>query len=174
MFGLEFPPTGELVERYAEALDLLDRYLRNDITCFQGAFYSLCDAPNRPAPIQKPRPPLVLGAHGPRMIRLAAQYADTWNSRGTPQEMRERNDLMNEACAELGRDPREVKRSLLYVIAQMPEEQPWDSIDAFTDFVGRFAEAGVQEFIFQPPEPERYAIVERIAHDIIPGLRTAI
>jgi alkanesulfonate monooxygenase SsuD/methylene tetrahydromethanopterin reductase-like flavin-dependent oxidoreductase (luciferase family) len=172
MFGLEFPPTGELVDRYAEALDLLDRYLSNDFTSFEGAYYSLRDAPNRPASIQKPRPPLVLGAHGPRMIRLAARYADTWNSRGTPEEMRERNQLMDEACQKEGRNPREVKRSLLYVIAQMPEEQPWDSVDAFTDFVGRFAEAGVKEFIFQPPEPEHYDLVERVAHDIIPGLRT--
>jgi len=173
MFGLEFPPTGELVDRYAEALDLLDRYLRNDITSFEGAFYTLREAPNRPAPVQKPRPPLVLGAHGPRMIRLAARYADTWNSRGTPQEMRERNELMDEACAKEGRDPREVKRSLLYVIAQMPEERPWDSVDAFVDYVGRFAEAGVQEFIFQPPDPEHYDMVERVAHEIIPGLRNA-
>jgi alkanesulfonate monooxygenase SsuD/methylene tetrahydromethanopterin reductase-like flavin-dependent oxidoreductase (luciferase family) len=172
MFGLEFPPTGELVDRYAEALDLLDRYLRNDITSFEGAFYTLRDAPNRPAPIQKPRPPLMLGAHGPRMIRLAARYADTWNSRGTPEEMHERNQLMDEACHKEGRNPRDVKRSLLYVIAQMPEEQPWDSVDAFTDFVGRFSEAGVQEFIFQPPEPEHYSMVERVAYDIIPGLRT--
>jgi len=173
MFGLEFPPTGELVDRYAEALDLLDRYLRNDITSFEGAFYTLREAPNRPAPVQQPRPPLVLGAHGPRMIRLAARYADTWNSRGTPQEMRERNELMDEACAKEGRDPREVKRSLLYVIAQMPEERPWDSVDAFVDYVGRFAEAGVQEFIFQPPDPEHYDMVERVAHEIIPGLRNA-
>ena len=173
MFGLEFPPTGELVDRYAEALDLLDRYLRNDITSFEGAFYTLREAPNRPAPVQQPRPPLVLGAHGPRMIRLAARYADTWNSRGTPQEMRERNELMDEACAKEGRDPREVKRSLLYVIAQMPEERPWDSVDAFVDYVGRFAEAGVQEFIFQPPDPEHYDMVERVAHEIIPGLRKA-
>lgn len=174
MFGLDFPPTGELVDRYEEALDLLDRFLSNDTTSFEGAYYSLHDAPNRPAPIQRPRLPFVIGAHGPRMIRIAARYADTWNSRGTPHEMRERNDLMDAACAKNGRDPKSVKRSLLYVIAQMPEEHPWDSIDAFTDFVGRFAEAGVQEFILQPPEPEHYGIVERIAHEIIPGLRTAI
>ena len=66
--------------------------------------------------------------------------------------------------------PSEVKRSLLYVIAQMPEEQPWESVDAFTDFVGRFAEAGIEEFIFQPPEPEAYPLVERIAREVIPTL----
>ncbi|MDQ3539684.1 MAG: LLM class flavin-dependent oxidoreductase [Chloroflexota bacterium] len=171
MFGLEFQETGELVDRYAEALDLLDRYLSNDMTSFAGEFYTLRDAPNRPAPLQRPRPPLVLGAHGPRMIRLAARYADTWNSRGTPKEMRHRNDLMNEACAKNGRDPGEVKRSMLYVVAQMEDERPWASVDAFEDFVGRFSEAGVREFLFQPPPPERFDIIERVATECIPKLR---
>jgi alkanesulfonate monooxygenase SsuD/methylene tetrahydromethanopterin reductase-like flavin-dependent oxidoreductase (luciferase family) len=40
MFGLDFPETGELVDRYAEALDLLDRFLRNDTTCFEGEYYT--------------------------------------------------------------------------------------------------------------------------------------
>ncbi len=172
MFGLDFPETGELVDRFAETLDLLDRYLSNDITSFAGEYYSLKNAPNRPAPIQRPRPPLVLGAHGPRMIRLAARYADTWNSRGTPDEMRQRNEAMDDACRRYGRDPAAVKRSLLYVVAQMPDERPWDSVDAFADFVGRFGAAGVQEFIFQPPPPDRFAIVERVATDAIPALRT--
>lgn len=172
MFGLEFPATADLVDRYAEALDLLDRYLRNDVTTFDGEYYSLANAWNRPAPVQQPRPPLVVGAHGPRMITLAAKYADTWNSRGTPEEMRERNQRMNDACERVGRDPQSVKRSMLYVVAQMPTEQPWDSTDAFEDFVGRFTEAGVREFLFQPPPPEQFDIVERVATDVLPKLRT--
>jgi hypothetical protein len=54
----------------------------------------------------------------------------------------------------------------------MPEESPWESVDAFEDFVGRFSDAGVQEFIFQPPQPEHFAMVERISLDVIPRLRT--
>lgn len=173
MFGLDFPETGELVDRYAETLDLLDRFLSNEVTSFEGEYYSLREAPNRPAPIQKPRPPIMIGAHGPRMIDLAARYADTWNTRGTPGEVRERNLRMDDACARNGRNPKSVKRSLLYVIAQMTDEDPWASVDAFTDFVGRFAEAGVQEFILQPPPPDRYGMVERVAIEVIPSLRQA-
>ncbi|HWV24473.1 MAG TPA: LLM class flavin-dependent oxidoreductase [Thermomicrobiales bacterium] len=173
MFGIDFPPTRDLVDRYEEALDLIDRYLRNDITTLEGAWYSLKEAPNRPAPVQQPRIPFVLGAHKPRMIQLAARYADTWNSRGTVEEIRERNAMLDAACAAEGRNPAEIKRSLLYVIAHMTDEDPWSSVDAFTDFVGRFGEAGIQEFIFQPPDPERYELVERIAADVIPDLRQA-
>jgi alkanesulfonate monooxygenase SsuD/methylene tetrahydromethanopterin reductase-like flavin-dependent oxidoreductase (luciferase family) len=171
MFGLEFPRTRQLVEQYAEAVDLLDRYLRGDQTTFDGEYYHLKEAWNRPAPLQQPRMPLMLGAHGPKMIDIAAQYADTWNSRGTPEDMRERNARMDEACLRHDRDPGSIKRSMLYVVAQMPEEQPWDSIDAFEDYVGRFSEAGVQEFIFQPPMPDRLDIVERVATDTLPKLR---
>ncbi len=173
MFGLDFPKTGELVERYAEAIDLLDRFLSGDQTTFEGEHYTLRAAYNRPSPVQKPRMPLMLGAHGPRMIDLVSHYADTWNSRGTPAEMRERNTRMDEACIRNDRDPSAVKRSMLYVVAQMPEEQPWDSTDAFADFVGRFSDAGVQEFILQPPPPDRFDIVGRVAQDILPGLRSS-
>ena len=80
---------------------LLDRFLRSDTTTFEGEYYSLKDAPNRPLPVQRPRPPFMLGAHGPRMIRLCARYADTWNSRGTPAEIRDRNDQLDAACAKI-------------------------------------------------------------------------
>jgi alkanesulfonate monooxygenase SsuD/methylene tetrahydromethanopterin reductase-like flavin-dependent oxidoreductase (luciferase family) len=171
MFGLEFPTTRILVEQYAEAVDLLDRYLRSDQTTFSGEYYTLHGAYNRPAPVQQPRMPLMLGAHGPKMIDIAAQYADTWNSRGTPEEMRQRNAQMDEACVRHDRDPKSVKRSMLFVVAQMPDEHPWDSTDAFADYVGRFSEAGVQEFIFQPPPVERLDMVERVATDVLPTLR---
>jgi len=171
MFGIDFPPTGELVDRYSEALDLVDRFLRNDVTTFEGEYYTLKNAPNRPLPVQQPRPPIMIGAHGPRMIRLAARYADSWNSRGTVDEIRQRNQVMDAACAKIGRDPREVKRSLLFIPSQMPGEAPWDSPEAFIDFVGRFSEAGVQEFLMQPPLPEHYDMLERIAREVIPALR---
>lgn len=170
MFGIEFPEVQERVDRYEEALDMLDRYLRNDTTTVEGAYYSMRDAINRPAPVQQPRIPFVLGAHKKRTIGLAARYADTWNTRGTVDEVRERNAMLDDACAREDRDPASVKRSLLYVIAHMVDEHPWDSVDAFTDYVGRFSDAGIQEFIFQPPEPEAYPLLERIAREIIPAL----
>ena len=53
-FGIDFPPTGLRVSQYGEALELLDTFLRNDVTSFAGEHYTLRDAPNRPPPVHGP------------------------------------------------------------------------------------------------------------------------
>jgi F420-dependent oxidoreductase-like protein len=170
MFGLELPGAAELVERFREAVAVVDLLLRQDVTTYEGRFYRVREAPFRPPPVQRPRPPLTLGAHGPKMLGIVAEYADRWNSTGTVAEMAERNRLLDERCAALGRDPATILRSHLWVAALLPEERPWDSPEAFRDFVGRFREAGVGEFLLQPP-PDGLAAVERIAEEAIPALR---
>ena len=172
MFGLELPPAPELVERYREAIEVVDLLLRNDVSTYTGRYYQVREARFRPGPIQRPRPPLVLGAHRPRMLRIVAQYADTWNSHGSPDEMRTRNAILDEACATIGRDPRSIVRSLYGWAALMPHD-PWQSVDAFQDMVGRYREAGIEEFLIDQPRPEQHAQLERIAADVLPTLRAA-
>lgn len=171
MFGVRYPDAPERVAMFAEAVQIVDALLRNDVTTFHGTHYRLTEAPFRPGPVQKPRPPLTLAAHSPRMLRIIAPYADRWNSMGSPAEMRERGARLDEACAAVGRNPAEILRSLLYVPAIMPDERPWDSLDAFRDFAGRFAEAGVEELILQPPLDGNWEIVERVAREVIPAIR---
>ena len=106
------------------------------------------------------------------MLRIIAQYADTWNSFGSVDEMRERNARLDEACTKLGRDPRCIVRSL-YGWASMLPSDPWQSLDAFHDMVGRYDEAGVNEFLIDQPRPEQEAVLERVAAEVLPSLRTA-
>jgi F420-dependent oxidoreductase-like protein len=171
VFGLAFPETRTLVNRYAEAVALIDTYLRHDHASFEGKHYRLDGAYNRPGPVQQPRPPLVMGAHGPRMLKLVARYADTWNSFAPPDELKRRNAQLTAYCEEIGRDPASVRRSMFYGVNQSREEKPWSSLDAFEDYIGRYREAGMQEFILQPPLPEQFSMVERVASDILPKLR---
>lgn len=171
MYGIPFPEPPELVERFREAVEVCDALLRHDTVSYDGRFYRLEEALFRPAPAQRPRPPFTLGAHGPKMMRIVARYADRWNSTGTLEEMRRRNASLDEACAEVGRDPGEVLRSHLHVGMILPHERPWDSADAFADFVGRFGEVGVREFILQPPADLPRETLERIWLDTIPRLQ---
>ncbi len=173
LYGLRYPDDAERVAMFREAVEIVDRLLRNDVTSFDGEHYQLRDAPFRPAPVQRPRPPLTLAAHRPKMLRFIAPYADRWNSMGTTEELRERGARLDDACVAIGRDPGEIIRSVLYVPSIMPFERPWDSANVFRDFAGRFQEAGINEFLLQPPPAEQGAIYEQIALEVIPSLKSA-
>jgi alkanesulfonate monooxygenase SsuD/methylene tetrahydromethanopterin reductase-like flavin-dependent oxidoreductase (luciferase family) len=170
MFGIEYPENAVRVSRFGEAVQILDLLLRNDVASFAGVHYQLDQATFRPAPVQRPRPPLTLAAHGPKMLRLIAPYVDRWNSMGSPDEMGERGARLDEALIAAGRDPATVTKSVLYVPSVTPDEHPWDSADAFVDFVGRYRERGVRDFILQPASASR-DVLERISGEILPDLR---
>jgi len=169
-YGLDFPPPAERVARFRECVEIVDALLRNEVTTYAGKYYQLQDAAFRPGPVQQPRPPLVLGGSKPKMLRIVAEYADTWNAFGSVEEMRERNALLDAQCAAIGRDPKEISRSL-YGWASMMGSDPWQSADAFTQIIGAYREAGVNEFILDAPGEDRFPLLERIAADIIPAMR---
>jgi alkanesulfonate monooxygenase SsuD/methylene tetrahydromethanopterin reductase-like flavin-dependent oxidoreductase (luciferase family) len=176
-FGLPFPPPGERVGRFREAVEIVDSLLRHEATTFEGRYYRLTEASLRPAPLQKPRPPLTLGAHRPRMLRICAEYADSWNSFGTVEEMRERNELLDQACAAVGREPREIRRSFYGWASQMKAQglpDPWQSTAAFEDVVGRYLAVGIGEFVIDQPRPEQFGVLEQVVTDVLPALRRAM
>jgi alkanesulfonate monooxygenase SsuD/methylene tetrahydromethanopterin reductase-like flavin-dependent oxidoreductase (luciferase family) len=171
MFGVRYPDDAERVGRLGEAVRVLDLMLRNELSDFDGDWYRLEGAISRPAPVQSPRPPFTLAAHGPRMLRLIAPFVDRWNSMGSPQEMSERAARLDEALVAAGRDPASVTKSVLFVPSITPDERPWNSVDAFADFVGRYREAGMTDFILQPPTGEQEGMLERVSTELLPGLR---
>ena len=173
-FGIPLPPVGELIGRFHEAVQIVDTLLRHGVCTFSGKHYQLKDAHIRPRPVQKPRPPLTLGAHKSRMLRICAEYADAWNSFGTVAQMRERNQILDEHCAAIGRDPRTIWRSFYGWASKMAEQglpDPWASVAAFEDVVDQYRAAGVNEFIIDQPRPEQRSVLERVATDVIPRLR---
>lgn len=173
-FGIPLPPPGDRRRAFGEAVQIIDSLLRNETTTFDGRYYQLDGAYVRPGPVQKPRPPLTLGAHKPMMLRICAEYADTWNSLGTVDEIRERNQILDQHCADIGRDPREIRRSFYGWSAKLSEQglaDPWESTDAFEEMVGRYREVGINEFIIDQPRPEQFPVLETVAADVIPRIR---
>ncbi len=173
-FGIELPPPGDLRRRFREAVQIIDSLLTNETTTFHGRYYQLDGAYVRPAPVQKPRPPFTLGAKKTHMLRICAEFADTWNSVGSVEEIRERNEILNGHCADLGRDPGEIRRSIYAWAAKLTEQglaDPWDSVDAFEDLVGQYRAVGVNEFIIDHPKPAQYGVLEKVAADVLPGMR---
>ena len=112
--GVAWWPAAERVARYREAVHVVDQMLRHEVTTWQGDYYGVENAEMCPRPVQRPRPPLTIPAHGPSMLRVAAEYAETWSSWGgyhieTEPQMfaatRDRSALFDDLSAELGRDP---------------------------------------------------------------------
>ena len=167
MFGIPFPETKELVGRFREAVQVIDLLTREDTSSFDWKYYQLKDAQSRPASIQKPRPPLVIGAFGPRMLKIVATYADTWNAFGTPAEMRERNQMLDVYCRELGRDPDTLDRSLYYWVPKS-DADPWASKQAFNDVIDPYIEAGVNQFILDQPRDDQLDMLEWAAAEVLP------
>jgi len=76
MLGLPYDAPATRVSRMIEAVTLIDRLFAEDSVDASGAYYTVHGARLLPKPIQKPRPPLMIGGGGPRMLRFAATHAD--------------------------------------------------------------------------------------------------
>jgi F420-dependent oxidoreductase-like protein len=173
-YGIPFPPLGERFGRLEEQLSIITGLWTTPLGetySFDGDHYTLHDSPALPKPVQQPRPPIVVGGHGPRRTpRLAARHADEYNVPFAPLEVCTRQyGLVAEACEALGRDPSSVLRSAALVlccgsdeaevqrradrIGRKPEElrrngaagTPAEVIDK----LGTYAEAGVARVYLQ-------------------------
>lgn len=168
-YGVAYPGPKELVDRFEESTEIIHGLLTHERFTYEGTHYQVHDALFRPGPYGG-RIPLTLGAHGPRMLGIVARFADRWNSYGTVEEIRERNARLDEACLKIGRDPNEILRSLYGWTLKLGAD-PWSSPDAFQDIVGRYTEVGVREFLIEGPHDHQLEMAERIAREVVPGLR---
>lgn len=118
--GMGFPSPGERIARLAEAVDVLNGLLGGGPFTYEGKYHRAVNAVNKPAAVQLPRPPIIVGGKGDRLLRLVAERADGWNTCWvwTPAAYRERRAMLDRICDEVGRDPATVQRSLgLYALA---------------------------------------------------------
>jgi len=80
-FGFDFPETSERVERFAEQLEIVHRLWTEERVDFRGRYYTLENAPGLPKPVQKPRPPIIVGGSGKRgTVDPALRFADEYNA----------------------------------------------------------------------------------------------
>jgi F420-dependent oxidoreductase-like protein len=109
-WGSGFP---ERLDRLDEAVMLLRRLLDGErIAEHAGRFYTMRDALCEPRPVQA-RLPILIGGSGPKKtLRTTARYADAWNSSGTAEELAAKDAILRERCAEVGRNPDEIVRTV--------------------------------------------------------------
>jgi F420-dependent oxidoreductase-like protein len=126
-FGYDLLDVDARFARFEEALQVVSLLLRSEgPVSFSGAFYRLDGAEFMPNPIRSGSIPIVIGGNGPRRtLPLAARFADEWNGVYLSREaFQERNRLLDTLAREAGRDPGEIKRTLMTrVIFGRDEEQ---------------------------------------------------
>jgi alkanesulfonate monooxygenase SsuD/methylene tetrahydromethanopterin reductase-like flavin-dependent oxidoreductase (luciferase family) len=161
-YGFHFPPPGERVGRFREAVQILKSLFANERTTFEGRYYQLDDAAFMPGPVRPTGIPLVVGTRGARMLRTVAEYADIWNMVSGPDGVAETADLLREACAAVGRDP----LALRWSIAAWPGRVGFDALaepDRIADLVRAYMAQGISEVIFMWTNAADVAALERAA-----------
>jgi F420-dependent oxidoreductase-like protein len=159
-YGIELPPPGRRLDRFAEACEVLTGLLRQERTSVDGQHFTLRDALCEPKPVQE-RLPLLVGGKGDRMLGIVARYADEWNMWGLPEVIAERSAVLERHCERLDRDPGEIRRSAQALVFLTDDEATaadlvervapraavGGPVDRLTEVVGRWQEVGLDEVI---------------------------
>lgn len=179
-YGFDFPPVAERMDRLEEALQICRAMFERDHVSFDGAHFRTEDARNLPRPVQAGGPEILVGGGGERRtLRLVAQYADACNLHGDPDGIRHKLDVLHRHCADVGRDPAEIRVTRLATLVITSSAQQTGELQNFlaraagpdaltTSNLGQpgevveqlqaLAEAGVEEFIFNMPLADPAAI----------------
>jgi F420-dependent oxidoreductase-like protein len=109
--GFDYPRDGVRLDMLEEALQICRLMFTEETPSFSGRHYRIQDAYNLPRPLRGDIPILVGGGGEKRTLRLVAQYADACNVHGDPAMIRHKMAVIDRHCADVGRDPAEVRRT---------------------------------------------------------------
>jgi F420-dependent oxidoreductase-like protein len=165
MLGIPFYTAGERIRRLGEALTVCRKLWTEERASFDGRYYRLTDAISNPKPLQRPHPPIWVGGGGEKLtLRVVAEHADVWNVIGSVEEVVRKASVLDQHCAEVGRDPVEIRRSV------QPRLDPADPA-AMVDLLHAYIEAGFTEnIIYVPPGDEPVRAAEIAAERVLPEI----
>ena len=165
MLGLEFGSKNDRADRLEESVQVIRALWTQPRTTFEGQHYRLHEAVAEPKPVQQPYPPIWIGGSGPkRTLRITAQYADVWNAAGgSPEAVAASSAILDQHCADVGRDPAQIRRSVQVGVGEEDLSQTRPTIDAYV-------QVGVTDFLLLTRGDDPQAIGEQLAAQL-PQLR---
>jgi F420-dependent oxidoreductase-like protein len=200
-YGFPFPPLGERMARLEEQLQVVSGQWADGPFSFEGRHYEIKELDALPKPVQRPRPPLIMGGSGgPRSLGLAARWCDEYNTiYRTPSECAELRRNLDEACRREGRDPiplslmtgwlaGEDRAELLEragrlaewrgqggggedLLRELPDSWLAGTLEELTARLGDLAGAGVERVMLQHLLHRDLDAVEQIGRRVAPAVR---
>ena len=169
-YGYDFPSAGDRVEQLREGLEITRRLWTDDRATYRGKHYRIEDAVCAPKPTQRPRPPIWIGGAGPRVMRLAARYADGF-------------DLGKHGAAGADLTPAEMAaafRELASAEASAKRREPllrshWSTSTlegdgtALVDKIRAYGEVGLDQYVCAFPKERAAEMVERARDRLVPA-----
>jgi alkanesulfonate monooxygenase SsuD/methylene tetrahydromethanopterin reductase-like flavin-dependent oxidoreductase (luciferase family) len=140
--GLPYDDFAHSVGNLGEALTVIRRlWTEAEPFDFQGGYVRLTGAFGNPKPVQRPHPPILIGGRSSAVLRVVAEHADLWNIPGGDiDDAVRRSTLLNRYCAEIGRDPAAITRSIHLQVS-------YDEPDITRKAIGEAIDAGFQHIV---------------------------
>ena len=196
-YGIPIPPVGRRIRMLGETAKILKSMWTKRHTTFNGRYYTVTEALCEPKPVQRPHIPLWVGGMGEKLtLRVVAESADGWNTFFMSQESYVRKlDALSAHCETIGRDPGEIRKSLLLEVAVGETDKEVHervqrlavarNVDPST--MGRrgvvgtpeqcieqllpYLKLGVRDFIVQARPPTDLEALELVAREVAPVVK---
>ena len=193
-YGIPFPRIGVRMDMLDEACRIMRSLWTKDKTTFEGKHFQLKDAQLDPKPLQE-HLPLVIGGSGERRtLRIVAEHGDVWNTFfGDLDRYRHLVEVLGGHCADVGRDPADVRQSVTFravldeseaaanaraeeIFGGPPPERlrdmyvfgtPEQCVEALRPYV----DLGAGDFLLGQMAPFDWRTIELVAEQVAPALR---
>lgn len=163
--GLPYHDFADSVASLAEACTVIRRLWTSDEPFdFDGRYVRLTGAFGSPKPVQRPHPPVLIAGRSTATLRVVAEHADLWNIPGGDiADCISRSALLDRLCAEIGRDPATITRS---IILHVSYEEPGQTRAA----IAEAAAAGFQHIVLALSAPFPENVAQWVASELISGV----
>ena len=160
--GLPYHDFGHSVRSLAEACTVLRRlWTEAEPFDFEGDYVQLTGAFGNPKPVQQPHPPIVIGGRSAALLRVVAEHADVWNiAGGDIEDAVDRSALLDRYCAEIGRDPALITRSMHLGVS-------YDHPSVTRNAIGEAIHAGFQHIVLGLPPPYPANVAQWVTDELI-------
>jgi len=161
-YGLPYHDSASAVGSLAEACTVIRRlWTEAEPFDFDGAYLHLTGAFCNPKPVQRPYPPILIGGRSTATLRVVAEHADVWNMPGGDiDDATSRSALVDQFCAEIGRDPASITRSIILPVS-------YDEPGRTREAIAKAIDAGFLHLVLSLHSPYPEDVAHWVAAELV-------